>query len=82
MAAVDIRGHRVYLNMDDGGISGHAGGYSIFQNDSPTYAICMYEVNHGPSIRAGIDSETGLRLAGAFFVPVLAVRSLALLARG
>lgn len=79
--AFDVKGNRVYLRLEDGGVSCDVGGYGVYREGDPILGLRVYELNSGAARWGGMDSETGLRLADERFVPVLAVRSLAVLPR-
>lgn len=76
----DIRGMRVGIAVEDGSLSGDVGGYTILE-DIPVIALRLYELNYGFELKHGIDKRTGRRLASAHHVPVLAVKSLAIIAK-
>lgn len=78
--AEDVRGQRTYLTMSDGALSADVGGYTIMA-DSAKLALRLYEIDYGASFTAGRHKETGRRLAQEQLLPVLAVRSLALISR-
>lgn len=78
--AGDIRGRRVWLSLHDGSISGSVGGYTIMA-DYALIALRLNERNYGVSLRAGVDQETGRRLAESAYVPVTAIKALALITK-
>ncbi len=80
-AVADIRGERVYIRLEDGGMSGDVVGYGVYKGDDPMLGLRVCEINSGAARRGGMDSETGLRLTDERFVPVLAVHSLMVLPR-
>lgn len=76
--AEDVIDSRAAADMGDGYISGDIGGYSVTGESRAIVALRMYEVAHGVKYKADYKKD-GVRLAGPVLVPVLAVRSLALI---